>query len=272
MNLVPFILGVPETTARLAQACPLPNAVVLDVLQPETLPFYQLLNAGNQMAFGGLGMPAWVQLDCCTLPTAMVGFAVARADVPPQVMDGLTQHVSRVFGAQAALALAAHQGLVPVSEYTALHTFDASRVVGFSLFSVLGTKGLGLRTKALALACYGARTQVGMTQYNNSAVRTHALLGPLRITHAVAPPHSRPQETFVYTLEVPPREHLARLASGDVVVPPQDLPTTQEIPVEEPAQAAATVVALLQAGRRVHVVTPGLLTRDNKTYMALHVD
>src|SRR5205823_2708548 len=117
--------------------------------------------------FGDLGMPPWVQLDCCTLPSAMIGFARPREHIPADTWSAILQHVERVFGAAARAAFHTYDGPVPVSEYCALPTHQPGRVVGLSLFALFSGSGSGLRTKALALRCYGAQIQIGVTQYTN---------------------------------------------------------------------------------------------------------
>lgn len=256
-ELTPFMLGVPAVTDRFAPRSPVGGLVVRDALSAEEQTFYRLLNAGNQHAFGGMGMPAWVQLDCCTLPTAMVGFSTPRSRVDPRLYEALVEHVGRVFGAHAAQEAQAYEGDVPLSEYCALATPTAGTVVGFSLFSLLHGVDLGIRTKALALLCYGAQRQVGLTQYNNGAVKTHVLLGPLTLTHATAPPHSRPRETFVYEVDVSDATHLLSLVKDGARAPRSPAANTF-VPVADAVVAASRVEALKAASRCVQVVWPGL--------------
>ena len=184
------------------------DAVVVDVLDdadPATVPFFKLMLAGNARAFSEIGMPAWVQLDCATLPTAMIGFARRATDVDDALVADLA--------ARAGLHAVAPTQLVPLAEYTALCTPVAGDVVGFSLFSMV--PGLGLRAKALALLVMGAQQQTGMTQIDNVALRTHARFGPLEVVRLGVEVHSRPKTTLVYRLAVPDDDTLRALARGD---------------------------------------------------------
>ncbi|MHC4392591.1 MAG: hypothetical protein ACYTFT_05720 [Planctomycetota bacterium] len=215
MELKPYILGYQDLCARMVEPSADADPLRLDVLDPENLDFYRLINAGNRLAFGGLGMPAWVQLDCCTLPSAMIGFAARRQEIDAELWRGLVDYVVSGFGAAAGERLAAYDGWVPVSEYCAVQTMEPGTVTGFSLYTLCRGRGLGLRTKALALLCYGAQRQIGLTQYDNWAIRTHCRLGALHVLRPGAAPHSRPDNTFVYALDVPGPDLLRGLASGE---------------------------------------------------------
>ncbi|MEW5855137.1 MAG: hypothetical protein AB2A00_40550 [Myxococcota bacterium] len=267
-TLRPFMVGHARVCERLLRANPLPEMRFLDVLAPETLPFFHLLNAANHVAFGGMGMPAWVQLDCCTLPTAMIGYAIPRHEIPEDTWGRLVGAVSRNFGEPAARALQGYNGLVPVSEYCALPTWEEGTLVGFSLFTLLRGEGLGARTKALALRCYNARVQIGITQYTNSAIRTHTLLGPLRIAAPQAWPHTRPEDTFVYELTIPSTQVLDALVR-DGVPPDRQEPAYEFEVVAEPLRTALEVTDLQKRHGPLEVVWPGLARKGGQSVLRL---
>ncbi len=242
MSLVPFIFGHGpwlegwrHRVPAMADVVGGDGAVVVDVLDADSTPFFRLMGAANARAFGDLGMPAWVQLDCATLPTAMVGFARRARDLDSGLVDDLRS--------RASLAAIADDQLVPVAEYTALCTPVAGDVVGFSLFSLL--PGLGVRAKALALLVMGAQTQTGITQIDNIALKTHARFGSLEVVRLGVEVHSRPQTTLVYRLAVPDEASLTAMATG----------TTTRVPF---AGATRTISrAELRAGDRIVDVTGG---------------
>jgi hypothetical protein len=266
LTTVPFVLGHGDGARRLAERSPLPGTAFLDVLDEGTVPFFRLLNAGNNHAFGGMGMPAWVQLDCCTLPTAMIGFAAPRAAVDDALWSSLLAGVAAAFSPDAARALDAYDGLVPLAEYCALPSLEPGVVVGFSLFSL--AKGLGLRAKALSLLLLRARMQTGVAQYGNSAVKTHARLNPLTIVSARAAPHSLPEHTFIYRMEVPPPSSLLALAQGDVV--DDEAPRcTDLVAVQDAPRFAADMLA---GGRTVRVVAPGHVVVEDIKRITLLVE
>jgi hypothetical protein len=208
MTLVPFVFGhgpwCAAWRARIPAMGDAGDAVALDVLAPSSAGFFRLLLAANARAFGGMAIPAWVQLDCATLPTAMVGFARRARDVEATLRDALC--------AAAGLDGLHDDDLVPVAEFCALPTPAPGHVVGFSLFSL--APGLGLRAKALGLLVQQATTQTGITQIDNPALRTHCRLGPLRIEQVGVQVHSRPGTTLVYRLDVPSPAVLVELARG----------------------------------------------------------
>jgi hypothetical protein len=180
------------------------EAVALDVLAPSSRDFFQLLLAANARAFGGLAIPAWVQLDCATLPTAMVGFARRAGALEPALVDDLAR--------AAGIDRPADDALVPLAEFCALPTPVPGHVVGISLFSLV--PGLGLRAKALGLLVQQATTQTGVTQIDNAALATHCRLGGLRVVQVGVRVHSRPGTTLVYALRPPSSAVLVDIARG----------------------------------------------------------
>lgn len=208
------------------------GAVIIDVLDDDSVPFFRLMNAANARAFGDLGMPAWVQLDCATLPTAMIGFAARKRDLLSTPEQGaLVQDLER----RAAVDVD-DDALIPLAEYCALPTPEAGHVVGFSLFSL--RPGLGTRAKALGLLAMQAMTQTGITQIHadmivngppitNAALRTHCRFGPLVIEKLRVKVHSKPG-TLVYRLQVPSSSTLIELCSGSIARVPYPGPTEQK--------------------------------------------
>ncbi|MDJ0523590.1 MAG: hypothetical protein QNJ90_16085 [Planctomycetota bacterium] len=206
-DLIPFVLGRPRFTQPWAARSPLPDTVFLDVLDEDHLTFFRLLNAGNALAYGGLGMPDWMQLDVCTFPTAMIGFTLRRADVPADLWDRLAAKTLERWP-DAAAALQAYDGLVPVSEFCGLHTPEAGTVMAFSVFSVLPGLRLGVRSKALGLILMEARRQMGVTRREGPIRRAHEVFGELHMVHDRPAPHPHAEESFVYEIAVPPAEVL----------------------------------------------------------------
>ena len=172
--------------------------------------FCLAMNRGNCIAYDGsdqpaaaaaaLGMPLWVFLDCCTLPSAMVGFAAPR--------EALPEELARRLDPDGSLAW------LGVSEYMGLPSLEPGTVVGVSLFSLGRGVHLGTRSKALGLFALRARRQVGVAQYANPSVRLHLAFGDLELLAPRAPVHSRPEETFVYTAPVPDPGRLAAMVGG----------------------------------------------------------
>ncbi len=179
-----------------------PEVVLVD--DPSRGDFCRLLNHTNQLAFGGetnMGMPPWVMLDCGILSCAIVGFAMRREDLP----DGLDE----------AIGVPQDYGdLVPVSEYCACPTLEPNSVSGFSLAAQLTGHGVATRTKALALAIYGSRSQIGVTQFDNPAIRVHAKLGPMEVTLHRPSVHTHAANSFAYRLDLPDRPTLIAIADG----------------------------------------------------------
>lgn len=198
-DFVPFVLGMPRFAAALAESSCLAGTRLLDVLDDDNHAFFRLLNAGNALAYGGAGMPDWVQLDCATMPTAMIGFGLPRGHVPADLWAEL-----------AAGELASYDGLVPVAEFCASYTAEAGTVVGFSMFSLLRGLRLGVRSKALALQCMGAKKQIGITRTGGHERRAQEVFGALRILAERPAAHPNP-DTIVYEIDAPAPDVLERI-------------------------------------------------------------
>lgn len=246
-TLTPFILGNGPWCAELAARSPLPGCVVLDVLDDSVAPFFHLVNAANARAYAGMPMPSWVQLDCASLPAGMIGLARMRDDVDEQLYAALVDGVRASFGDAPADACTAWTGLVPLAEYTCVQTPEPGHVVGFSLYSLV--PGLGLRTKAMALAMHRARVQTGIAQVDNSALRLHAALGALDVRAAGVAVHTLASTTIVYALRVPAADVLARVAQGGAL-PPRP---SGDVRVAIGPHAAREIRALI-AARGPHVI------------------
>lgn len=233
MRLVPFVFGHGPWIARWRERFPCGDdcdaAVAIDVLDDDSKGFFDLVNVANARAFGDMGMPAWVQLDCATLPTAMVGFAARRATLEREGLGALVVDLAQRLGlSDDALD---DDALVPVAEYCALPTPEVAHVVGFSLFSLV--PGLGLRAKAAGLFAMQARAQSGVTQTTNTALKTHCRLGPLVVEKRGVRVHSKPGTTLVYQLQVPPPSTLAALATGAITRVPFAGATTKKTTLDD---------------------------------------
>ncbi len=188
LGFVPFAFGYPTNLARLAHR---PLDISLTLIRSDTaagLAFHRTLNRLNALAFGGMGMPAWVQLDCGVLPSAFVGWARQAKDLPADLRTTIAP--------EAAL-----DDLVPVAEALAIPTAEPGTWASISLASVWRGERLGVATKALALAAYGAQRTLGVCQYDSPALRVHTAFGPLRIVDPRVEYHSKPHTTFVYALD-----------------------------------------------------------------------
>lgn len=210
MTLVPFVLGRRSAAARLAERCPVAGCVALDVYEERAL--FSLLLAGNAESYRSLAMPAWVMLDCAALPAGVIGFARPRAQVPPALFARLLTRASALVDPDALARLAQHEGLVPLAEYACVPTPEPGHVVGFSLFSL--ERGLGVRTKAMALAMHRARRQTGVAQVEGRALRAHTTIGPLDVVRAGVAAHERARTTIAYELTLDDTNRLSALARG----------------------------------------------------------
>ena len=187
-ELEPFVVATAENLARF-DLCPLGLAIAedarVDPLRRASAPFLELLARLDAATFGpeGMPMPRWLFLDAAELPGGIVGFG-RRADGAPASL-------------RAALRVPpGSAGIVPVSMYVAMPTVDPAEWVGHNLASLREhlpdqpLRGLGGLTKAVALAAFRARAQIGVTQWDSAALAVHARLGPLELLTAWTPGHA----------------------------------------------------------------------------------
>lgn len=224
---------------------------VVDPTEPADTDFCLAMNRGNCLAYdgtpavggaaGALGMPLWVLLDCCALPSAVFGFEVERRFVPPTLAD--------------ALDPAGALPWVGVTEYVALPSVAPGEVVGVSLFSFAAGGRWGQRTKSMTLRLLGATRQTGVTQYSSPGIALHLAFGPLRIVSPIAAVHSRPLETFVYAIDVPDAAALAALERGEQVAFPA--PDGERVRFDTSAPDVGPRVRALAATGAVWLVDAG---------------
>lgn len=212
--LTPFVLTSAHNLPHLQHLAHFPDAIVMLIDDPLTRQFALLLNHTNQLAFGGgknMGMPLWVMLDCGILSSAIVGFATpcSQLSAAERARLGVPDD---------------YHGWVPLSEYCACPTLTPGCVSGFSLQCQRPGYGIARRTKAMAMLLYGARTQVGVTQFDNPAIRVHASLGPLRIIIHRPAIHTHADHSFVYHATLPSPDVLCNIARGELSRAPCALP------------------------------------------------
>jgi hypothetical protein len=214
-------------------------------------------------------MPAWVQLDCCTLPSVMVGFWAPAAALDPTLRERLRE--------RAGLPALADDQPVPLSEFCALPSLDPEAVVGVSLLSLV--PGLGARSKALGWLALGARRHLGVTQYRNRALRAHCRLGPLEVLTPALAIHDLGAQTFLYQAHIPPAATLRPWvdAAPPAASPPPDLDArcatgrARLIDLTDTPDAVAAEVAAAKAawGGRAWVRPPGHVRRGDRPHLLL---
>ncbi len=226
----------------------------VDVTAPENADFALAMNRGNCLAYdgtvergpqsGALGMPRWVMLDCCALPSAVFGLEVPRDAVPKDLAD--------------AMDPTGRLEWIGVTEYIALPSVAPGEVVGVSLFSLVAGRRLGSRTKAMTLRLMGAATQTGVTQWTGAGIKLHLQFGPLRVVSSRVAVHDRPSETFVYQLPVPPQDCLARIERGEAWDAP--MPSGERLSLDPRSADVAGAIAEHARGRETWLCGAGAVT------------
>lgn len=173
--------------------------------RPEDANFHEAYLVSNSFAFGNpnLKMPNWVYLDCVLMQTAVVGFCIPVDIAPPTMIDYYEKDpwvdINKL-------------DYIPVSGQIAALGIDGKRLTGFSLFSLRKQIGhmdihqLALKTKYAAMLAYRAHEAdifVGMSQYDNKALKTHAAFGrKMYIEDVMAPLHPLKDMSFTYAVKV----------------------------------------------------------------------
>jgi hypothetical protein len=206
---VPFAFGASSNLDRLDTrplGVPLRR---LDAADPANASFHRLLNKMNGLAYGGMGMPLWVQFDCGVLPSAFIGWGRGARDLPERLRHGL--------------GLVGDEPLVPIAEALSVPSATPGQWVSWSMCSVLPGSQLGFASKLVSLAAYKAESTLGVAQYDNGSLRIHTRFGPLELVQPMASGHTWPERTFVYRLDLRDPTWLKSLADGATL--PADAPT-----------------------------------------------
>ena len=201
-NLEPFIVATAATMShldRLPMGIPVADDACFDPLRVGSHAFLELLCRLDSLTFGpeGMPMPRWIFFDGADLSGAVIGFGCRRARLDEEACTLME-------------VPAGYTGVVPLSMYIAIPSFEPDTWVGHNLASLsqqlapLGLGGLGRLTKATALAAMGATHQIGVTQWASPALFVHVRAGPLELMTAHTAAHSNPA-SLTYRLDVTPR-------------------------------------------------------------------
>ena len=154
-----------------------------------------------------LVLPRWMIVDLALMPTGLL-LAVAGQEHVASVARSLERDGPNEIAARLRDLLQIASRLddgtpVPVAGFAAAPTTTAGRWVGGSLWwSLIPGEALGYTVRRIALACYRATTEVGVTQYDNApALAAQSKFGRLRITKTTLSLHPVPH-TFVYEVDL----------------------------------------------------------------------
>ncbi len=154
-----------------------------------------------------LVLPRWMIVDLALMPSGLL-LAVAGQEHVASVAralerDGLAERAARLRDLLQIASRIDDGAPVPVAGFAAAPTTQAGRWVGGSLWwSLIPGEGLGYTVRRIALACYRATTEVGVTQYDNApALAAQSKFGRLRITKARLSVHPVPH-TFAYEVDL----------------------------------------------------------------------
>lgn len=163
-------------------------------------------------------LPRWMIVDLVLMPAgillavagqdhvASVARELERGESGPSSRPNWHRDREKAAALRDLLQVAHNLGYVgplPVAGYAALPTPVPGRWVGGSLWwSLVPHCGLGYSVRRIALECYRARQEIGVTQFDNAeALHAQRRFGALRVTHTNLAAHPR-RHTFVYEVDV----------------------------------------------------------------------
>ena len=162
--------------------------------------FGEMIYALDDMAFSSINLvsPRWVFYDCAILPGLVCGVACHESLLP-----GKAQKIFRLFSHESSW--------VPISLFIIVPTLRPNEWVAQNLCtlnSVLDKPdrlyGLAFISKAFGLWFANVRQCLGMTQWNNPALKIHCQYGLLELVSAYTPIHSH-ANTMTYQCKVDDR-------------------------------------------------------------------
>jgi hypothetical protein len=265
-GLVPYVASSDKYLDHLDMSLFGGKAIVRTLEDPANRNFHEAYLVSNSLAFGNpdLKMPNWVYIDCVLMQSAVVGFAVPVEKAPTALID---------FYEKDPWVDITKLDYIPVSGQIAALGVDGKRFVGFSLFSLrrqlpdINVSKLACKTKYAALWVYRAEEAqcfVGISQYNNKALRTHTLFGhKMYIEQTTAPLHPLRDMSFTYSMKVELDE--GRIfgditsVSGDYDFLLKVDDTAKKIEMQE----------RINAGERFYIADPVHIQKEDGLYMPI---
>lgn len=242
---------------------------VIRVLEnPEHRNFHEAYLVSNSLAFGNpnLKMQNWVYIDCVLMQTAVVGFALPVDKAPATLM----YHYEKDPWVDADKL-----DYIPVSGQIAALGIDRQTLIGFSLFSLrrqiehIDVHKLAHKTKYAALKVYRAEEldkYVGISQYDNKALLTHALFGQkMYIDQTTSPLHPLRDMSFTYSMKVDLDEKriLGEMSQAvgtyDFLLKADDLPKKMEMQER------------IKAGERFYIQDPVHIRKEDGLYLPIKI-
>ena len=205
LGLVPYVATsktfVPHLDLSLFEG----HEVVKLLEDPKERNFHEAYLVSNSLGFGNpeLKMPNWVYIDCVLMQSAVIGFALPVSKAPDSLISFYEDDPYVEINAL---------DYIPVSGQIAALGIDGQMLTGFSLFSLrrqlasMNIPRLAAFTKFAALHVYKAEEKIkftGLSQYDNKALKTHALFGKkMYIDQTIMPLHPLNEMSFTYSMKV----------------------------------------------------------------------
>jgi hypothetical protein len=236
---------------------------------PAQRDFHEAYLVSNSLGFGNpdLKMPNWVYIDCVLMQSAVVGFALPIDKAPRTLVD---------FYQNDPYVDIKNLDFIPVSGQIAALGIDARTLVGFSLFSLrrqihnLQVPRLAHLTKYAALHTYKADQFdrfIGLSQYNNHALKTHALFGKkIYIEQPMMPLHPLEDMSFTYSMKVDFNEER-------ILGPMIDTPQNYDFLMKADDKAIKLELARrMKQGERFYIEQPIHVIRDDEIYLPISIE
>lgn len=246
------------------------HEVVKLLEDPKQRSFHEAYLVSNSLAFGNpdLKMANWVYIDCVLMQSAVIGFALPIDKAPDTLLEFYERdpHVDLNT-----------LDYIPVSGQIAGLGMDGQTLVGYSLFSLrrqlpqMDIPKLGNITKYAGLHVYSAENKeqfIGISQYDNKALLTHALFGEkMYIQRTTMPLHPLRDMSFTYSMKISlDANRILNDKNTNIIEEPDFLLKSDDLKMKQEIQERILV------GERFYITNPIHIQKDNNLYLPICVE
>ncbi|NQZ14482.1 MAG: hypothetical protein HRT94_06650 [Alphaproteobacteria bacterium] len=269
LGLVPYIATSKTFMPYLDTSLFDGKEVVKFLEDPRERNFHEAYLVSNSLGFGNpdLKMPNWVYIDCVLMQSAVVGFALPVEKAPDTLVS---------FYEDDPYVNVDALDYIPVSGQIAALGIDGQTLTGFSLFSLrrqlanMEIPKLGAYTKYLALHVYHAQERekfIGLSQYNNKALKTHALFGEkMYIDQTIMPLHPLQEMSFTYSMKVTLDEN--RLSQGI----PEAKQDYDFLLKSDDTETKKGMQRRIDEGERFYIASPIHIEKEDGLYLPICIE
>ena len=266
LGLVPYVATSKAFVPYLDLSIFEGHEVIKLLEDPKERNFHEAYLVSNSLGFGNpdLKMPNWVYIDCVLMQSAVIGFALPVSKAPDSLISFYEDDPYVDINAL---------DYIPVSGQIAALGIDGQTLTGFSLFSLrrqlasMDIPKLAAFTKFIALYVYKAEDKkqfTGLSQYDNKALKTHALFGKkMYIDQTIMPLHPLNEMSFTYSMKITLDEN--RLL-GKTLPPAEDYDFLLK---NDDTAAKHGMQRRIDNGERFYITSPIHIQKEDGLYLPI---